>query len=394
MDSAQAEKIAQLVTRWIAQDPAMKEANVKLRIIQPLLEALGWDPGTGDLEMEYPVQVGARPFAVDYALMVNGKAAVYVEAKSFASGLPEEDIRQVISYGSVDHLRWCVLTNGRELQILDSSEPKESPERLVTTIRLQDLPIQLAEIHLISRESVVSQETEKMVIERKTMRSATKRLEESQESIAKSIAEVIRPILPDLRPGDIEKLANKGVGAILESVRQTQSTRSKPLAPQAPKPAATHRGVPKAELPVVARRQLPGSPNDLILISPAKVIRGLDFLFKYQAWGFVRVNGQPKHFALYVGKPDSKILYVGEVERLTPPLATKTDVVGIEEQDLESFEPGKRVVWLKAGSLRKLSDPIVVEGSASAPYSSRYTTFREFVAAKTTADLWGKSSKG
>src|SRR3989475_6505318 len=326
MDGAQAETIAQLVTKWIEQDPAMKEANVKLRIIQPLLEALGWDPRTGDLEMEYPVHFGSRPFAVDYGLLVNGEAAVYLETKSFGSSLSEDDIQQAISYGKNDSVPWCVLTNGRELQILDSSEPKQSPERLVTAIRLQDLPNRLAEIHLISKESVVSQETEKRVSQRKTARSATRRLEESQELIAKSVADAIQSVLPDMRPGDIETLANKGVGAILESVRQTRWTPSKPPAPQAPKPAAVPRSVSKAELSVIARRLLRGSPDDLVLVSPAKVVLGLDFLFRYQAWGFVRVNVQPKHFALYVGKPDSKILYFVEVERLTPPLATKADV--------------------------------------------------------------------
>ena len=95
-----------------------------------------------------------------------------------------------------------------------------------------------------------------------------------------------------------------------------------------------------------------------------------------------------------LGKPYSKILYFGEGERLTPPLATKADLDGIEEQDLErSFEPGKRVVWLKAGTLRKLSDPIVVEGSASAPDSSRHTAFGEFAVARTTADLWGRTPR-
>src|SRR3989454_1741553 len=276
MDNAQAEKIAQLVTKWIAQDPAMKEANVKLRIVQPLLEALGWDPGAGDLEMEYPVHFGSRPFAVDYALLVSGEAAVYLEAKSFGSSLSEDDIQQAISYGKNDSVRWCVLTNGRELQIFDSSEPKQSPERLVTSVPLKDLPNRLAEIQLISKESVVSQETEKRVNQRKTARSATRRLEESQESIAKSIADTIRSVLPEMRPGDLESLANKGVGAILESVRQTQWTPSKPPTPQPPKPSSLPRFVSKADLPLVARRHLPGAPGDLVLVSPAKVILGLD----------------------------------------------------------------------------------------------------------------------
>src|SRR2546427_12872088 len=53
--------------------------------------------------MEHTVQIGARAFAVDYALRVNRKALVYVEAKGFGSSLWEDDGRQVRGFDRTTH---------------------------------------------------------------------------------------------------------------------------------------------------------------------------------------------------------------------------------------------------------------------------------------------------
>jgi len=46
-------------------------------------------------------------------------------------------------------------------------------------------------------------------------------------------------------------------------------------------------------------------------------ISGVEFLKKYNAWGFVTINKRVPYFALYVGKPESSVLYFGEVESIT-----------------------------------------------------------------------------
>ena len=58
---------------------AMKEANTKASVIQPLLAELGWnlaDPQ--QVDHEYEVYDGTR---IDYALLIDGKPRLFVEAK-------------------------------------------------------------------------------------------------------------------------------------------------------------------------------------------------------------------------------------------------------------------------------------------------------------------------
>ena len=55
-----------------------REEDVKLAVILPILQALGWNPADpGSLRPEYPVSSGR----VDYALLCHGRPQVFVEAK-------------------------------------------------------------------------------------------------------------------------------------------------------------------------------------------------------------------------------------------------------------------------------------------------------------------------
>lgn len=42
--------------------PQMGEENTKVKLIQPLIELLGWDVYSSEVELEYPIQIGqGRP---------------------------------------------------------------------------------------------------------------------------------------------------------------------------------------------------------------------------------------------------------------------------------------------------------------------------------------------
>lgn len=48
--------------------PQMGEENTKAKLIQPLLELLGWDVYSAEVELEYPMQIGRGNTRADYAL--------------------------------------------------------------------------------------------------------------------------------------------------------------------------------------------------------------------------------------------------------------------------------------------------------------------------------------
>ena len=90
------------------QTPQMNEPNTKAKLINPLLEILGWNIHT-DIELEYPVRVGTSVNKVDYALMVDGKPSVLVEAKGFDTEIGPDQAEQVISYGRVESVKWVIV---------------------------------------------------------------------------------------------------------------------------------------------------------------------------------------------------------------------------------------------------------------------------------------------
>lgn len=135
-----AEQLAELVdlaARLKAEGKDLSEANTKVSFIQPLLEALGWkvaDPG--EVVLEYPVFGGTR---LDYALLVDARPALYLEAKALRRSIDEASfIAQTVSYANNDGIRWCVLTNGLIWRIYKSDELAPADKKLLAEADIRE----------------------------------------------------------------------------------------------------------------------------------------------------------------------------------------------------------------------------------------------------------------
>ena len=88
---------------------ALNEADAKRRIIERILNLVGWDIYGPEIKAEYGV--GER--SVDYALQINGENKVFLEAKN-----PREDLdnhqKQLLDYSFEKGVKLAVLTNGTE----------------------------------------------------------------------------------------------------------------------------------------------------------------------------------------------------------------------------------------------------------------------------------------
>jgi len=114
---------------------SLKETPTRTIVIDPLLESLGWDVRDPDeVELEYPTVDGK---SVDYALKINKKPVLLVEAKSLDD--PLEDVKaitQVVGYAANDGIVWCVLTNGVKWRVYRSVEPCAAPDKLMFEVSL------------------------------------------------------------------------------------------------------------------------------------------------------------------------------------------------------------------------------------------------------------------
>ncbi len=94
--------------------PQMNEQNTKVRLVQPLLELLGWDLYSTEVELEYTVPMASGSTHVDYALLVGDSPVVFVEAKAARSSLNSQHVQQLKSYMRQElNVDWGFLLTGR-----------------------------------------------------------------------------------------------------------------------------------------------------------------------------------------------------------------------------------------------------------------------------------------
>ena len=141
---------------------SLKETSTRTIVIDPLLEALGWaicDPD--EVQLEYPA-VGGQ--SVDYALKINGKPVLLVEAKALDDPLNDiKAVTQVVGYAANNGIVWCILTNGVKWQVYRSIEQCAAPDKLMFEVSLdprdsEGVPVeQLAQLmRLFSREELLT----------------------------------------------------------------------------------------------------------------------------------------------------------------------------------------------------------------------------------------------
>jgi predicted type IV restriction endonuclease len=120
------------------KDRALGEQNTKASLIEPVLEALGWDVRDPD-EVHREFKPTPRDCPVDYALKLFRKPRLFVEAKGLGEGLEDRKwITQVLSYAVVAGVEWCVLTDGDAYRFYNAVAALDADEKLFCKIRLSE----------------------------------------------------------------------------------------------------------------------------------------------------------------------------------------------------------------------------------------------------------------
>jgi len=125
-------------------------------------------------------------------------------------------------------------------------------------------------------------------------------------------------------------------------------------------------------------------PDGELILCPAKP-SGIEFLTTNNAWGFIRLKRTPKYLALYVGRPNSAIEFVGEVEKVVEAGSAECPI----KSDDPNYEVGKKLVLLKKDRLWALAKPIAlgVPMPGKAPQGLRFLQLSKLAKAQTLDDL-------
>lgn len=108
----------------------LRETPTRVIFVDPILDALGWDVRDPDeVQLEYPTVDGK---SVDYAMKINRKPVLLVEAKGLNDSLSDvKDVTQTTGYAANDGIVWCILTNGVRWRVYRSMEKCPAPEKLM-----------------------------------------------------------------------------------------------------------------------------------------------------------------------------------------------------------------------------------------------------------------------
>jgi hypothetical protein len=224
MDQQEVTAYVERSQQIIETAPQMDEENTKVKLVQPFLELLGWDPISTEVELEFTVQMASGSTHVDYALLIGDSPVVFVEAKPARSDLTTEEIKQLKSYMRQElDVDWGVLTNGKSFEVLTKNQYQNGGEEVsVVQFDLDGLSENPGVLELLTKESIRSGKSDEIAEQVARTNRAIRYLEENEDSVTQSVTEAVESEVGELTM-DLEEQAREFVQnlvSVLEDQRQ------------------------------------------------------------------------------------------------------------------------------------------------------------------------------
>jgi predicted type IV restriction endonuclease len=146
------------------QDRSLGEQNTKASLIEPILEALGWDIRDPD-EVHREFKPTPRDSPVDYALSLFRKPRLFVEAKGLGEDLADRKwIAQMLGYAVVAGVEWCILSDGNEYRFYNATADVDAEEKLFHQVKLSDDKPEVAaeKLILVARDNMEGNRLEEL----------------------------------------------------------------------------------------------------------------------------------------------------------------------------------------------------------------------------------------
>ncbi|MBA3566819.1 MAG: type I restriction enzyme HsdR N-terminal domain-containing protein [Actinobacteria bacterium] len=285
------ENVAERIERY--RDTRIGEQNTKATLIVPVLRALGWNvEDLDEVHLEYKFKSQDKP--VDYALMLQRKPVLFIEAKGLDEDLNDRRwASQIVSYAAVAGVEWVMLTNGDGYRIYNAHAPVALDEKLFRSIQISgDAPEAADALRLLTKDELRRKSLQTLwqaqSIDNR-VRQAVEALFEPEPSpwLVRRLARSIE----GLSPGDVRAALSRAritldfPAADLAGLPEVSAVKPTPT----PKPAGTRQAATRYDVTV---KQL----LEAGLIAPGAQLRqrylGRDVTATIEADGRVRVGGE------------------------------------------------------------------------------------------------------
>lgn len=226
----------------------LNEQNTKASLIEPILEALGWEIRDPD-EVHREFRPKGKDSPVDYALKLIRKPRLFLEAKGLGETLADRRwIGQVLGYAVVAGVEWCVLTDGNEYRFYNAIAAVDADDKMFYRIKLTETPLEecVRALTLMSRANLEENLLDVIWTSHFVDRRVKAALADLIGSANPSLVRVLRQQVSKLTPKEIADSLRRLDIRIESPVIVTDATRAKVAPPQPrPQPPAGKSKVPK-----------------------------------------------------------------------------------------------------------------------------------------------------
>lgn len=407
MNKERIDEYVQRCQQLIESSPQMDEENTKVKLIQPFLELLGWNLYSTEVALEYTIPMASGSTHVDYALLVGDSPVVFVEAKPVRSTLTDSEVQQLRSYMRQElDVDWGILTNGKSFEVLTKNRHYNGGEEVsVVQFDLDHLAENPDVLELLTKESIRSGKSDKVAEQVAQTKQAVRHLEENEDSITDSIANVIENDVGELSI-DLREQSREFVQSLVSVLREQRHFVGETPDPKTGESNSDKPGIDSAEdthnpgeleptenhvTGTILRKNIHGDSDATVAVFPTREA-GLSFIKENGAWGFVRVGREFDYVAMYVTGDVRQVKYFAEVDEVVSPSEAELNREPLDYVDRDAIADGKKVVMFKPGTLYEIEHPVQYE--TKYPQSLQYTTLGRLRNAETTDDLFGDVSKG
>ncbi|NIA13652.1 MAG: DUF2924 domain-containing protein [Nitrospiraceae bacterium] len=198
----------------------IREENTKQTLINPVLEALGWN--TSDwTEVDYEFRPESADNPVDYALKIDRVPKLLIEAKALGSDLSNrKSVAQILKYAFMADVTWCVLTDGDEYRIYNAMAAVKPGEKLMCRVRISDdnEECTASRLALLSRSNLEGNQLESFWAVHFVDRQVKAALQKMLNEVDKSLVGLIRKATT-LKPKEIVESLRR-LGIVIDSPPQ------------------------------------------------------------------------------------------------------------------------------------------------------------------------------
>ncbi len=231
----------------IEESPQMDEENTKRKIIEPLIERLGWDILSSDVELEYSVQMGSGTKKVDYALKIGGTPVVFVEAKGCDTSLEQSHENQLKSYMRQVGVDWGFLSNGRRFEIFRRDVSSIRPNEIsLAEFSIEDVTNNEHPLKALSRGSIDSGESRQIADKIEAVQNAVESLRKNKETLAEDVTGLVTEVSGNSVSQEVEDEAKGFVDNLIRSLEK-QAHRTGGTKPPSPTPGGNSGGTKTGE---------------------------------------------------------------------------------------------------------------------------------------------------